>query len=149
VEVNEWRPKEDINRVYKFLWKYANENKDFVTDPDDNRVRKALADSVLDRDLVVIAEDNEGTIRGILMTRKTKQWWSGKETIYNLVWYVEKPYRSLKLFRSFLDKAKKYAKINELSLTIEMPFTFDKTDKLEKAMNRFGFDKVGGLFKHG
>lgn len=145
-----WSPKEDIHTVFEFLLRYQKDNSEFVSEPNIYKVRKYLADAVLLKEPIYVLKDGSGIIRGIFSLTTVEEWWSDKKFVYNKVWYVEKPYRTLKNLTGFLDYAKKYATMVGLELIVELPYSSVNINKAAKVLTKkYGFNQTGGLFKYG
>lgn len=146
MEINLWNPEEDFKDTLAFLFKYQNDNSDWLTPPNPLKVQQKLVECVLNKEYVFLLKDDQ-VIKGVLILIHADEWWSDKSSLYNLVWYVEKDARSVKNLLTFLDLAKECAIIEEIELCVELPYSSANINKVEKIANRLGLSKAGGILR--
>ena len=92
--------------------------------------------------IILIKDLDKNKIVGITIFLFNEYLWSKEQLLSVQVIYILKEYRSFKLFNQTMDIIKNQAKGRHIDLTISTRLMADKL------LDRYGFEKLGGLWRY-
>tara|TARA_A100001035_G_scaffold276762_1_gene272407 strand:- start:5210 stop:5656 length:447 start_codon:yes stop_codon:yes gene_type:complete len=92
--------------------------------------------------IILIKDLDKNKIVGITIFLFNEYLWSREQLLSVQVIYILKEYRSFKLFNQTMDIIKNQAKGRHIHLTISTRLMADKL------LDRYGFEKLGGLWRY-
>ena len=92
--------------------------------------------------IILIKDLDKNKIVGITIFLFNEYLWSREQLLSVQVIYIFKEYRSFKLFNQTMDIIKNQAKGRHIHLTISTKLMADKL------LDRYGFEKLGGLWRY-
>lgn len=105
---------------------------------EKERLAWNLARGMKDFDTIVARDIETDRIVGFMVFTQDCPWWKDEKCLFNLVWNIERGYRSYKLTRDFLAAGEKYAKMLGYTFFPSFSFVEDVGRKL-KLMTRLGY----------
>ncbi len=133
----------NFDEIFEILHEFEKEAP-YLDYPNINRPKmKQTLMMFLEKGKIILIKDlDKNKIVGITIFVMNEYLWSREQLLAVQVIYILKEYRSFKLFNQTMDIIKNQAKGRHIHLTISTRLMADKL------LDRYGFEKLGGLWRY-